>query len=97
MKVRDEQHLREICLGVLNACNLQAIIRQWAEALPLITEGRDDEGYRLHPANILFMSQISNVMRVNTDCIGSVDQPATRTEPSKDLFRAAYEWAKGEK
>ncbi len=87
-------------LEVQNACNLSGVLHTWAAMQPAIRdaieasaargnfpEGRVLAGYELHAVQILMLSKVLSLMKVDGDCIGGVSRG------EQDLFRGAYAWA----
>lgn len=61
-------------LAVQDASNLSGIILAWGRHQQAIKDacGGNNEAYHHHPVNLLFISKITSLMRVNADCIGGV-------------------------
>jgi hypothetical protein len=93
LRKRNHETLRKECVLVQDACNLSGVLQSWAKWQTLIRDDAARMGirYETHPANILFLSKITSLMRVTGDAIGGV-----HSSPHEDLFHNAYKWAKGE-
>jgi hypothetical protein len=61
--------------AIQNACNLSGVLHSWARAQILIRDAcKPSERYETHPINVMFMSKVASLMRVDCDCIGGVSQ-----------------------
>lgn len=101
MKANSIEELKKLCLDIQDASNLSGVLHTWADNQQLIrTHVEQVSGekpslgadYKLHPAQILFLSKVISLMRVDADCIGGVS--IVSGGETIDFFKPAYEWAK---
>ncbi len=69
-----------------NACNLSGVLHAWADMQSVIRDVGSFP-YEQHAAQILMLSKVLSLMKVDGDCIGGVSRG------EQDLFRGAYAWA----
>ena len=87
----------QAALDVQNAVNLSGVLHSWANAQQVLREacgGNASGDYLRHPVNVLFLSKVTSLMAVATDCIGGVYMSAkTFIEGyDEDLFLKAFTW-----
>jgi hypothetical protein len=82
-------------IEVQNACNLSGVLLAWHQAACALMahhQSNSDPLFLRHPINILFMSKVSSLMGVNTDCIGGIKAP--QRGEMVDAFSQAYDACK---
>jgi hypothetical protein len=69
---------------------MAAVLNAWKEVQPYCYTPNVGGLDRRHAINILFLSKISSLMVVATDCIGGVYKGGQVEAYDQDLFIAAY-------
>ena len=94
--IRTVKDAARAALEVQNAVNLAAVLHAWAgvqSALIFDCASNASGAFRRHAVQVLFLSKISSLMTVATDCLGGVYAQAT-IDSGQDLFTEAYEQCK---
>lgn len=80
-------------LRIQDASNLSGVLHAWADMQAIVRADAFSRGiaYETHPVNILLLSKITSLMRVQSNSIGSVNRLKEDGE-EVDLFDSAYEW-----
>lgn len=83
--------IKKQCRDIQDASNLSGVLVAWQKATHEIRLDAERMGIRweTHPANILYLSKVTSLMRVDSNCIGAVNRG------EDDLFRTAWDWACG--
>ena len=89
------QEIARELLAIQDASNLRGVLRAWHKMLCSTYSGKlEDEGPARFAVNVLMLSKVASLLRLEADAVGSVKSWDAEEQEDTDAFGPAYQWAR---